>query len=791
MKTFLFPLLLLIFLIGAIGYKYATDLELNREHYGDALQLDAERKKESLEARIGLIQHNLRTIASLPDIRAAGRDVSRLNASDFHIIQQVFSTLRDNLDLSSLYLMALAEPTAAASTANALMPTLALNPEFRIHPDITTLSSEWTETGSEAQRLTTERLQIIQQNLAHLAQAFPDLKAARAAGFPEAMLVYSSAPERIADQWQLMNYSASNTGFMFVVPVYGSNGRMSGAIVGNLSAEALLDDIVEEGRILLAPAQRLIVARDDHGAWRASWPWLRQGSPDPGLIFSSLQDIVVHEQVPYWRLWSSKPDTDFWNTPEVKSARLFAWSTGLVAVLLCSGLMVVMHQQHRHKLQIEGKNAELEQNVLQRTRQLQSALDEARKISTALAKSESRHKAIFDNSADGIIIIAPHGVIESINPAALAIFGYRREEVLGCNVSALMPEPYHSQHDGYLRDFQATGTSTIIGTGPREVEGLHKQGHRFPLELQVATMEFSGKFRLLGICRDISKRKRDEAAISERDHRIKETEQQLLQSEKMASIGQLAAGVAHEINNPIGYVYSNLGTLMDYINKLLEIIEGYERAEQAIDPDNHLWQPIVAFKQTIDLNYLRQDLPELMSESHEGIQRVRQIVDDLKDFSHVETAEWQHADIHAGINSTLNIVHNELKYKAEVIKRFGSLPAIECIPAQLNQVFLNLLVNACHAIVDRGTITITSGAQKDAVWVEVCDTGQGIPAENLDRIFEPFYTTKPIGKGTGLGLSLAYGIIQKHHGQISVTSTPGEGSCFRIQLPIAQPKTET
>ena len=272
--------------------------------------------------------------------------------------------------------------------------------------------------------------------------------------------------------------------------------------------------------------------------------------------------------------------------------------------------------------------------------------------------------------------------------------------------------------------------------------------------------------------------------------RLEETQTQLLQSEKMASIGQLAAGVAHEINNPIGYVYSNLGTLEKYVQDVFSMIEGYEQAEGAIVDDGARAR-LQAARERLDIAFLKEDLRALMAESREGITRVKNIVQDLKGFSHVDaTDEWYAADLHKGLDSTLNIVNNEIKYKAEVVKEYGEIVAVECLPSQLNQVFMNLLVNAAHAIEVRGTITVRTGIQDVEVWVEIADTGKGIAAEGLKRVFDPFYTTKPIGHGTGLGLSLSYGIIQKHHGRIEVQSEVGKGTTFRVWLPVKQPQME-
>ncbi len=275
------------------------------------------------------------------------------------------------------------------------------------------------------------------------------------------------------------------------------------------------------------------------------------------------------------------------------------------------------------------------------------------------------------------------------------------------------------------------------------------------------------------------------AELTELNFRLSQAQDQLLQSEKMASIGQLAAGVAHEINNPVGYVFSNFGTLESYVAKLFDMLKVYEEAESAIVAPEVL-DAIKAERDRIELDYLKEDIPALMAESKEGIARVRKIVQDLKDFSRGDVdQEWQWTNIHRGIDSTLNIVNNEVKYKADVIKEYGDLPEIECLPSQLNQVVMNLVVNAAHAIDgERGRITVGTGVSDGHVWIKVADNGAGIPKEILPRIFDPFFTTKPVGQGTGLGLSLSYGIVQKHNGTIEVESESGRGTTFLIKLPI-------
>jgi signal transduction histidine kinase len=290
--------------------------------------------------------------------------------------------------------------------------------------------------------------------------------------------------------------------------------------------------------------------------------------------------------------------------------------------------------------------------------------------------------------------------------------------------------------------------------------------------------------RLTGAIADLEAQREEQKRLI---GKLEEAQGQLLQSEKLASIGQLAAGVAHEINNPIGFVNSNLGTLDNYVKDLLRLLETYARAET--DPQE--MAAAVALKREVDLEYLKEDLAALVRESREGLDRVKKIVQDLKDFSRVDSSqEWQKADLHQCIDSTLNVVWNEIKYKAEVVKDYGPLPEVECLPSQLNQVFMNLMVNAAHAIAEKGTITIATGVEGDLAWVSVADTGCGIAPENLRRIFDPFFTTKPVGKGTGLGLSVSHNIVAKHGGRLEVDSEPGGGSTFRLSLPLRHPAAE-
>lgn len=274
------------------------------------------------------------------------------------------------------------------------------------------------------------------------------------------------------------------------------------------------------------------------------------------------------------------------------------------------------------------------------------------------------------------------------------------------------------------------------------------------------------------------------AELKQLNEQLESAHLQLLQAEKMASVGQLAAGVAHEINNPVGFVNSNLGTLGKYLASLSKVIAAYDAADA--QSGGQLVSALAPVKKEADLNFINEDIPVLLKESRDGLSRVTRIVQDLMDFSHVDESGWQLGDIEAGIDSTLKLVEGEFRQKVAVVKNYAGIPQIECMPSQLNQVFMNLLLNAAQAIETSGTVTVGSGTGANEIWIEVADTGKGIAPEHLNRIFEPFFTTKPVGKGTGLGLSLAYSIVQKHHGRIEVTSEIGKGSAFRVFLPLRQ-----
>jgi two-component system NtrC family sensor kinase len=268
------------------------------------------------------------------------------------------------------------------------------------------------------------------------------------------------------------------------------------------------------------------------------------------------------------------------------------------------------------------------------------------------------------------------------------------------------------------------------------------------------------------------------AELEKANLEIRDTQARLVHTAKMASLGQLVAGIAHELNNPIGFIYSNMSHLRDYAEKLMDLVKTAEKS--GVD--------LSAMKEKIDFDYVQKDLPRLIQSCEDGARRTRDIVVGLRNFSRLEEAQIKEVDIHESLDTTLQLLTGELKNRIKVVKKYSSLPPITCYPSQLNQVFMNILSNAAQAIEGEGEIRIeTKKSGKNRILISIHDSGVGMSKSTVEKIFDPFFTTKGLGQGTGLGLSISYGIIQNHGGEIRVESEPGKGTEFIIELPIKLP----
>ena len=271
---------------------------------------------------------------------------------------------------------------------------------------------------------------------------------------------------------------------------------------------------------------------------------------------------------------------------------------------------------------------------------------------------------------------------------------------------------------------------------------------------------------------------------------LKNAQLQLIQSEKMASLGQLVAGIAHELNNPISYIYANMKELENYIGAIDRLLKVLTRQANQPDFRERLEETLREIRRHYDLDFIQEDIGKLIRESIEGSQRVKQVVQNLRNFSRLDEAEFKAVDLHEGIESTLSLLRNEMKNRIAVHRQFGKLPEVFCHPGHLNQVFMNLLLNAVQAIEGKGNIWIRTELRGEEVVIEIRDDGRGIPPEVREKIFDPFFTTKPVGQGTGLGLSISYNIVKEHGGRIEVESAPGQGTTFRIFLPVQPPRKQ-
>ncbi len=296
---------------------------------------------------------------------------------------------------------------------------------------------------------------------------------------------------------------------------------------------------------------------------------------------------------------------------------------------------------------------------------------------------------------------------------------------------------------------------------------------------------------LEALYKDLDKKVKERTAeLENANNELKNTQAMMVHSEKMKSLGELVAGITHEINNPVNFIHGNMVHLKNYSEALIQIIDAYEAIENDLSEEKR--NNLAKIKEDLELDFIREDLPELIESCHEGTTRTKNIILDLKNFSRLDEMVVNEIDLKKEIDTTLNILHNKIKHKAEIIKEYEeNIPFVEGYGGQLNQVFMNIIDNACYAIKDKGTITIRLQKQDDNVIIEIKDTGCGMTEEQAKKVFDPFFTTKPVGEGTGLGMSISYKVIQRHNGKIEIDSELGKGTKFTITLPITMKETET
>jgi two-component system, NtrC family, sensor kinase len=410
--------------------------------------------------------------------------------------------------------------------------------------------------------------------------------------------------------------------------------------------------------------------------------------------------------------------------------------------------------------------------------------------------SELQLRMVWEKSADSMRLTNERGIMLMVNEAFCRMVGMDRDDLEGKSLNIIYAQTAREHVlQSHNQRFISRTISPVL-----ERELVLWNGNKRWLEVTNSFIDFNEDPMLLGIFRDVTDRKRIENELAENRERLlnktkqlestirdlQQMQESLVQSEKMASIGQLTAGIAHEINNPLAFVASNLNRFSEYFEEM----QASERAWRQIGLDLSARLQLPAAEVSSlkpnnesDLEFIGTDFQHLMGHTLGGVERIKKIVEQLRGFSHVSGGELAEEDINAALDNTLVITWNELKYNVEIVKEYGSIPPLLCNIGELKQVFVNLLVNAAHAIKEKGTVTLSTSEEKDNIVIRITDTGCGIASENLTRIFDPFFTTKPVGKGTGLGLWISATLIQRHQGTIAVKSSPGEGTTFTITLP--------
>jgi len=399
----------------------------------------------------------------------------------------------------------------------------------------------------------------------------------------------------------------------------------------------------------------------------------------------------------------------------------------------------------------------------------------------ALRASECRYRQLTEETRDAIVVADQQGIITLFNRAAQGIFGYSEAEVRGQPITILMPAEFHEAHRGGFQRYVDTREARIIGRTV-EVRGRRKTGDTFPLELSLSAIDLPEGVGFLGAMRDVTERLRLQGRI--------------IQAEKLASLGLLSAGVAHEINNPLAYVTNNLAVLERDVRGLAVVLAAYEEARPTLESANpEVAERIARLTLENDLPYIQENLGPILKSTRQGAKRVSDIVQNLRGFARLDQAAVDRVDLNAAIAACLELFRGRLeRHQIDVVLNLGEIPPIVCAPAQINQVILNLLLNAQQAIEetgrDGGRIEIGTQANRREVVLEITDDGCGIPEEIHTKIFDAFFTTKPVGEGTGLGLSISHSIVSDHGGRIELESTPGQGSRFRVILPVERKGTD-
>ncbi|MDH5603062.1 MAG: ATP-binding protein, partial [Cyclobacteriaceae bacterium] len=419
-----------------------------------------------------------------------------------------------------------------------------------------------------------------------------------------------------------------------------------------------------------------------------------------------------------------------------------------------------------------------------------------------LKNSEAYNRMLFDTSPVGLALCKMDGTLVDVNRSYSDILGRGIQETKELSYWEITPEEYAPQEQKQLDLLDKTNHY-----GPYEKEYIHKDGSRVPVSLIGQIVERDGEKYIWSAVEDITYRREAEKKINklnaELEERVKirtreleqtlkelkETQSYLIHSEKMASLGQLTAGIGHEINNPVNFINAGIHSLESNLAEIMEVISKYDTLDHSNIQASI--EDIEALKKDIGFHQLVEFVNKNIGNIKNGVSRTVEIIDALKTYSREDKETFSVIEIHENIEATLVMLHSKYVGKIQIEKKYGILPEVECLPGGINQILTNIISNSIDAIVEHktneeGRIIISTFREKDSAVIEIEDNGIGIPDDKIDAIFDPFYTTKEVGKGTGLGLSICYNIIQRHRGELKVKSTPGKGTVFKMVLPLKQ-----
>lgn len=428
---------------------------------------------------------------------------------------------------------------------------------------------------------------------------------------------------------------------------------------------------------------------------------------------------------------------------------------------------------------------DLEELVEERTRELRREVEDRRRAEETVREKEARLHAIVDTAPDGIVIFNEAGIVESVNAAAVSVFGLPQEEVCGRCLCKFLHDPPDCGH-GVPPLVRLCSGALQLSQTPVETDAKRGDGGTVPVQLTCSEFTTGGRRLYTAIIRDLTEQRQLQCELS--------------QAQKLESVGQLAAGIAHEINSPMQYVGDNTRFTLESLEAIKSVLNGYVEAVDAVEAGRDSAELRTAARrkaEEADVDYLLDEVPRAIEQSLDGIEQVTKIVRAMKEFTHPGSGDDKvYVKLAETLRTTLTVCKNEWKYMADIETDFDpDMPPVPCLPGELNQVFLNLIVNSAHAIrelvetgqAERGVISVSTHRNGKWAEIKIRDTGCGIPDSIRARVFDPFFTTKEVGKGTGQGLAIARSVVvDKHGGTIDFRTTPGEGTEFVVRIPLEE-----